>query len=128
MLIIRRQQMVEFQKHAMRRYEVRILEHLLRNRPHTMNQQKRSGQGNEAIRDLIRDAVHRAAAHGIEDEYNVCRYVELCLEYGVGFEEGATASTIRRILSEGDLPPTVRLDLAVEQLPDLLVDDTEAPS
>ncbi len=57
--------------------------------------------------ELVAAAIERAHAHGIDIEWDVCRFALLRLELGPDFEHAPWAT---EILTDHELSPTARMD------------------
>lgn len=105
MIIIRREQMETFENVAMRAFEDRMLAHLRENHP-----DKIQDMNDEQLLGLIRQGIRRAETHEVVIEWDVCRYLELVVLYGLEFDESPETTWAGEILRSKELDGTGKMD------------------
>jgi hypothetical protein len=100
---IRREQAMAFRAEALRDFEDRVLMHVRRCFP-----DRAASLEEDAVRNLIRRGVERAAAYRIVAERDVCMYVDLMLVFGADFD--SERAWAREVLAArgGDPSTTLR--------------------
>ena len=94
MLTIRAEQFAVFSQVAVESFEEWMVRHLNHCFP------RRSAiAGDAAIRRMIRSGVKRAATHGMTARRNVCKYIDLMMVFGNGFDTDEGLPWARSILA-----------------------------
>lgn len=81
MLVLRNAQLAALGASAQRRFEERLLAHLERFFPHLCAQ-----LGEAGLRQLCQDGIARARTYGLRSERDLCKYINLILVFGPGFD------------------------------------------
>src|SRR5262249_43366415 len=82
MFRIRSEQKSAFRVDALRDFERRVLMHMDRCFP-----ERRTELGDVGALQMIRLGTERAAAFGIENEQDVCKFIDLMLVFGADFDQ-----------------------------------------
>ena len=69
-----------------------------------------------ALRRWARQATEAAAKYGIEEEYDLCRFADLTVLLGPGFADSGGFEWAGRLLNDGSMPGSRRLDEVFERI------------
>lgn len=100
MLLVRSEQMAVFSAAAEKEFEDWMVAHLNR---FFADRCKRMGE--EALRELIRYGIHRAASYGLTIRREVCKYIDVMLVLGRDFDKDPRHERARQILMGGGGQP-----------------------
>ncbi len=95
MLTIRPEQVSAFTEALLRDFENRMIRHLLRLFPSQIR-----SFGDLGARDTIKYGIRKAARYGIVSERDICKYVELMMEWGRDCDEDPELPWITGILND----------------------------
>ncbi len=95
MLHIRKEQNDELAKVLLKRFEDRMVVHLNKFFPAECET-----LGDEGTRQVIRQALERAAGYGIVSERDVCMYTDVMFAFGRDFDKGRKLPWAARILND----------------------------
>lgn len=110
MFKIRKEQKEAFGRDAMADFEARALAHLGKHFPTVCE-----GLGERPVLALIRHAVARAAAHGIDTERGAMTYAHVTLLYGRDFDQDPDCAWAAAILDPAaGTDPAERADLLLD--------------
>lgn len=110
MFKMRREQKEAFARDAMADFEVRALAHLAKHFPAISDT-----LGERPVLALIRHAVLRAAAYGIETERGAVTYAHVMLMFGRDFDVDPTCAWAAKILDpRATMDPAERADLLLD--------------
>jgi hypothetical protein len=118
MFRIRPEHLAAFAQVSLDDFEDRMVEHLGEE-----FSEKCAALGEAAVRETIRHGVNRAAAYGLEDEYDVCLYLEVMLRLGRDFDKDPRQAWAVPILQDKTRDPLDRAERLWEQV---FEPDTEA--
>jgi len=105
MLTIRQEQLKAFAKAVERNLECRLHTHAERLWPADCQR-----LGKQTVRQWIRQAIRRAGGYGIDDEYDLSRFVDLMFMVGPSFDTDEASAWIGQALRDASIPPGERLD------------------
>jgi hypothetical protein len=100
-LVIREAQMQAFRADMRDQLERRMVVHL------TSIFERIAAQDSLSVSNLVHEAITAALAVGINEEFNVRRFVELAAEFGIGFQHLDWA---KRVLADKALTATQKMD------------------
>ena len=95
MLTIRKEQVEEFKKPAIKDFENRMFEHIAKFFPRQFAE-----LGEETARRTIQYGIKRAKGYGIVTERDVCKYVNLMVACGPDFDRDPALPWARRVLND----------------------------
>jgi hypothetical protein len=81
MLTIRQAQFTALSQHEARKFENWMFAHL-----HRFFPAECAAAGGDRVIETIRYGIQRAAAHGIADRRDICRYIDLMAVFGLDFD------------------------------------------
>ncbi len=111
MLTIRKEQNAAFQDISLRDFENRMIVHIRKFFPEHF-----AALQVEKTRQLIQFGTERAAAHGIVNECDVCKFTDLMIAFGPGFEQDSNCPWVTKILCDTTIEtPTKRVNMLHEQ-------------
>lgn len=106
MLTIRKEQAAVFEEANRMDFEDRMVTHIRRFFPghyEALQEQK--------TRQLIQFGIERAAAHGIVNQCDVCKFTDLMVAFGPGFEQDPKCAWTEKILNDQSIPtPSAKVD------------------
>src|SRR5580704_13332840 len=103
MLMIRNEQMRVLAQGAVKRFEASAARHLKRNIPEFCAE-----LGPEALAGFVRDAVRRGLSHGLEEDYDLLRFVNLTYLLDPGFDDDPELPWAKAYLADLEIPPGAR--------------------
>lgn len=109
MLLIRPEQLKVLQEAQLRRFEAEAAEHV---RSCWSEQVAEEDQDEEEVHATVAHALERADAHGIEDEFDVLRYINLMYSLGPDFD--VALDWAAAILANVERPARDRMDELTE--------------
>lgn len=95
MLTIRKAQTAVFEDASLVDFENRMVVHIKKFFPDHF-----AALQEEKTRQLIQFAIERAATHGIVNECDVCKFTDLMIGFGPGFEEDPKCAWAAKILGD----------------------------
>jgi hypothetical protein len=98
-MIVRSEQMLEFEKAAVRNFENRMIEHVK-----TFSPPHARVLNREQLREVVQLALRRAPEHGFETDANIQRYLDLMLQLGSHFDSDPQLEWAARVLGDDALP------------------------
>ena len=111
MLTIRKEQAAVFEEASRLDFENRMMAHIKKFFPEhfaTLEEGK--------TRQLIQFAIERAATHGIVNERDVCKFTDLMVAFGPGFEQDPKCPWAAKILTDtAATTPSKRVDTLYDQ-------------
>ncbi len=110
MLIIRNAQMEALSQAMKESFESRAVAHLKRALP-----EETAELGESEVRQSVRLAVLKAGRHGLTDEYNILRFLNLMYVLGFHFDDDPGIPWARKILADTALQAGTRMDLLTER-------------
>lgn len=99
MLTIRKEQFAVFQKVAVEDFENRMLDHIKQFFPDRLEQ-----PGEAAMRGLIRYGIQRAASYDIEEQPDVCQFIDFMIVFGRDFDRDPALPWASSILNNAEIP------------------------
>lgn len=108
MLVIRQTQIEEFARIDRNVFEEWMLQHVEKFFPERFRE-----RGANAIRQTIRLGISRAASYGIRSKRDVCRFIDVMVVLGPGFDTDERFSWAQNILT-GRANPTARVSALIE--------------
>jgi hypothetical protein len=106
MFTIRREQMETLRIHVVAQYVEQAVRRIRAQFPATC-----AALGPDGTEALVKDGVARAERHGIEENREVDRFIDLMLRLAPTFDELPAFAWARAILDTGDLDERAKLDL-----------------
>lgn len=97
MFILKQHQVEAFHAEGLRELHDKIVDHLRAFFPHRC-----AALSPEALRAEVEEAARRAAAHGIDDERDICAYVDLHFVFGPDFESDPACPWARALTDDED--------------------------
>jgi len=110
MLVIRKKQQEAFTKAVARGLECSLLTHATRQFPIRVHR-----MGEPAARAMIRKAIAACGRFGIEDEYEISRYLDLMFLLGEDFETSAALPWAAALLGDEALSAKAKMDRLCER-------------
>jgi hypothetical protein len=110
MLVIRKKQQEAFTKAVARGLECNLLTHATRQFPVRVHR-----MGEPAARAMIRKAVAACGKFGIEDEYEISRYLDLMFLLGEDFDTDASLPWAAAVLGAPALAAKEKMDRLCER-------------
>ncbi len=111
MLTIRKEQTAVFGEASRRDFEDRMIVHIRKFFPDHF-----AALQEVKTRQLVQFGVERAATHGIVNECDVCKFTDLMVAFGPGFEEDPKCPWARKILTDpAKITPSKRVDMLYDQ-------------
>ena len=105
MFRIRKEQMQAFEKAVEKNVECSLYGHINRIWP-----QRCRKMGEEMVRQWIRQTVQKAGKYGIQDEYDLSRYMDLTFMLGADFDTSGDTPWAGQVLADPDLSAGTKLD------------------
>lgn len=109
MLIIRKEQIEEFDKYIFQSFKTRILDHLMKIWPERCME-----LGEENVRESIERGIKSATDYGITTENDVAGYIDLMYVLGLNFDADTTIPWAASILQDQDLLPHQKMEKLYE--------------
>ena len=106
MLTIRQAQMDAFSRIEVAKFEEWVLAHLQMFFP-----SRYRAAGEPRLREVIRSGIERAASHDVRAKRDVCKYIDLMVVFGRGFDADPRFPWAREILASGEPAPRRMRDL-----------------
>jgi hypothetical protein len=111
MLIIRKEQQEVFAPLMRQGFEQRMVAHLAKTCP-----QEFQKMGEPSVRKMALEGEEKAAAHGITEEQDIARYLELTMRHGPDWEAASGLRWAREILSDESLSGTAKMDIVYQRM------------
>lgn len=105
MLTIRDQQMRAFRSAGLRRFEDKMVRHLMQFWP-----ERCAAIGESAVRASVRQGVESAQRHGIVVEFDVARYLDLMYALSFDFDTSPATPWAAAILADPARTPGAKVD------------------
>ena len=103
MITIRPEQAAAFSHHQTERFETWMISHLK-----TCWPEQYANLGEDAMRAMVRDGIGRASRRRFTAERDVCKYIDLMVAFGAGFDQQPWA--IEALEETHSQDPAVRMD------------------
>ncbi len=111
MLTIRKEQTAVFEDASRLDFENRMMAHIKKFFP-----EHYAALAEEKTRQLIQFAIERAETHGIVNERDVCKFTDLMIAFGPGFEQDPKCPWAAKILTDPAVTtPSKRVDKLYDQ-------------
>jgi len=110
MLIIRKEHKQAFSKAVMENFECRIYAHVTRIWPEQCKRLEET-----AVRELIRRGIREALDFGIDEEYEVSRYVDLMFILSPDFSTSDRFPWAAAVLKDAAMKPAAKMDRLYER-------------
>jgi hypothetical protein len=104
-LRIRPEQMPPFERVVQQVYEHRLVAHLHEHFPDECDT-----LGDDGVRDSIRHAIGRATAHRIDNQHDVCQYLNLMYVFGRDFDVDPGLPWAGEVLTDDQVDPAEKMD------------------
>jgi hypothetical protein len=105
MLTLRREQMQVLERYALEQFVGRMSARL-----RAVFRRETGNVAEPELRALIRQAIGKAATHGVSDEVDVARYLEFVIRHGPEFDMQETTAWAGLILQRTDLSGTEKMN------------------
>jgi len=116
MLTIRREQMAVLSDYMRKRFEDRIVRHLISTYPGQFQKLSEPHSGDGQVRAFVQEGVKKAVGYQIIAEHDVGRFIDLLVQLGPEFETRPDAAWARSILRDPKLTGRARVGLMEQQL------------